>query len=687
MLLRKVAWYDFDNFRLDVEKRRLLKDGVPLMLSPKTVQTLLILVENAGETVEKDEIYNQLWADSFVEEGNLTQYIYVLRKSLGRNSSGQSYIETVARQGYRFTAQIKTIHAEISVETNNEERKTERFKDNSTSSMVETFLGEQSEARETFSDSKAFLNGDKPSGNGSEPSRETNNNLQAEKTHSRKWFSSASLLLLAALVGASFYIYFVNFSTEPSSVAEEREIKSIAILPFKAIGEESANESLGLGMTDAIITRLSKLKQIPVRPTSAVFRFVDTEKPPETIGRDLSVDAILEGTVQRSGDLVRVSVRLIRVETSETIWAERFDGAYTHIFKVQDTISEKVVDSLALNLSPAQNQNIAKRATDNVEAYQAYALGLYFWNKRTKEALDKAERYFQRAVELDPNYAKAYAGLADTYNMLVYNHFVPPAEVEEKAKNAAVKAIELDDTLAEGHLALAQIQFVYDKNVAAGVKSLERAIELSPYNATAHLRYGWQMFDAFRLEKAEREIRLAQEYDPFAPINNVALCNMLLFVRKYDEAVKFCERGLEIDRQVPMGRISYAEGLLLLGRTDEALAAVADVVKDKPDDVYALAGVGYVFARAGNGDEAVRIVERLENQAERKPYLYPEMALINYTVGRKEDAFEAFGKAIEKDALIRVNVVFDPRYDEIKKDPDFIDLIARHGLSLNPSPQ
>lgn len=687
MLLKKVVWYDFDNFRLDVEKRRLLKDDVPVTLSPKTVQTLLILVENAGETVEKDDIYNQLWADSFVEEGNLTQYIYVLRKSLGRNSSGQSYIETVARQGYRFTAQVKTTHAEILVETNNEEKKTERFEDNSTASMVETIVREPDEARESFSNSKAFLNGDKPPVNGKPPLREANNGFQTEKLYNRNWFSSALLLLLAVLVGAGFYIYFVNFSTQTANSADEREIKSIAILPFRAISEESADEPLGLGMTDAIITRLSKLKQIPVRPTSAVFRFVDTEKTPETIGRDLLVDAVLEGTVQRGDGWVRVSVRLIRVETGETIWAERFDGENTHIFKVQDTISEKVVDSLALNLSPAQQQNIEKRATENVEAYQAYALGLYFWNKRTKEGLDKAERYFQRAVELDPQYAKAYAGLADTYNMLVYNRFVPAAEVEEKAKRAALKAVELDETVAEGHMALAQIRFVYDKNVEAGVKSLEKAIELSPYNATAHLRYGWQMFDAFRLEKAEREIRLAQEYDPFAPINNIALCNMLIFVRKYDEALKFCERGLEIDRQVPFGRTSQGEALLLLGRPDEAVASAAEALKDKPDDLYMLAVVGYIFARGGNTAEAIRIAERLENQVERKPFLYPELALINYTVGRKREAFEAFAKAIEKDAIIRVNVIFDPRYDEIKKDPDFQALTQRHGLSLNPSPQ
>ena len=422
MLSRKVIRYDFDNFRLEVESQRLLKNGVPLILTPKALQTLLILVEHAGETVEKDQIYNHLWADSFVEEGNLTQYIYVLRKHLGQDSSGQSYIETVARRGYRFTAEIKATRAAILVETpDDQEKKTKRIEDNPDSAIDESAAREKNESDHGFSDFNVISESEKPAARAVNPLSETDYTLQTEKSklRIRKWLPAALLLIITAGIGS--YIYFINSGGEP-------KIKSIAILPFKAIGEESANEHLGLGMTDAIITRLSQLKQIPVRPTSAVFRFAETQTPPEKVGRDLQVDAILEGTVQRGGDWVRVSVRLIKVETGETVWAEKFDGEYTHIFKVQDIISEKVVDSLALSLSPNQRR-IKKRATGNIEASEAYTLGIYFWNKRTAEALEKAERHFSRAIELDPEYAQAYAGLADTYNMLVFVRARPLAEV------------------------------------------------------------------------------------------------------------------------------------------------------------------------------------------------------------------------------------------------------------------
>jgi TolB-like protein len=489
------------------------------------------------------------------------------------------------------------------------------------------------------------------------------------------------------IAGGGAYIYFANFQTKPVNGAEDRKIKSIAVLPFKLIGEESANKHFGLGMTDAIITRLSKLKQIPVRPTSAIFRFDGVETMPVNVGRELQVDAILEGTVQHGGTWMRVSVQLIKVETGETIWAENFDGEYTHIFNFQDKISAKVADSLALNLSPNQEQNIKKRATENTDAYEAYVLGIYFWNKRTKEGLQKAEQYFLRAVELDPQYAQAYAGLADTYNMLVFNRFAPLAEVGEKAKTAALKAVELDDMVAESHMALAQVQFVYEKNKKAGIKSLERAIELSPYNATARLRYGWQMFGESRVGDAEREMRLAQEYDPLSPTNNVALCNILIYARKYDEAIKYCEKGLEIDRKVPGGRISLAEVYLLSGKNEQALVLASEEVKENPDDLYPQGFLGFVHARSGNTKEAVEIADRLSVAAEKNPVLYTDLALIDYTVGRKNEAFEKFNKAIEKKVVSRSVIIYDPKLDEIRADSGFSDLLKQYGLTLNPPSQ
>lgn len=686
MSSRKVIWYDFDNFRFDAETRQLLKDGVPLTLSPKSLHALLILLERAGETVEKDEIYNRLWTDSFVEEGNLTQHIYVLRKNLGQSPTAQPYIETVARHGYRFTAEVKTIHAEILVEDETEAKSPEQI------ATGESALRIKEPAPQNKVESNGYLVKNEFQSNGKKAAGETGQFHRSavvpltEKPKSRavKLLPLALFSLLIAALGAGAYFYVARLSANPSKNAANREIRSIAVLPFRVIGEESADAHLGLGMTDAIITRLSKLKQIPVRPTSAVFGFVGAPLTPEKIGRDLQVDAILEGTVQRSAGWVRLSVRLIRVETGETLWAENFDGEYTHIFKVQDRISARVVDALALNLSPVQEQNIKKRATENTQAYDAYILGIYFWNKRTKDALQKAEQNFLRAVELDPNYAQAYAGLADTYNMLAYNRFVPLAEVGEKARRAALKAVELDETVAEGHLALAQVRFAVEKDNEGGIRSLERAIELSPYNATARLRYGWRMVSEFRLEDAEREMRLAQEYDPLSPTHNVALCNILIFARKYDEAVKFCEQSLEIDRNVPGGRISLAEAYLLAGKSERSLALAAEDVRANPDDLYSQGILGYIHARAGNPKEAVGIADRLVTKTDLMPAIFMDLVVMNYVAGRKTQAIEIFKKAVEKEAVNRINLVYDPKFDDLKKDGQFTDLMKRQGFLLNP---
>ena len=683
MLSRKVIWYDFDNFRLEVETRRILKDGVQLMLSPKAFQILHILVERAGETIEKDELYNRLWADSFVEEGNLTQHIYLLRKNLGQSPSGQSYIETVARHGYRFTAEVKTVQAEISIDLPLEAPAKSEV--SGPASPVEA--AEPAESVKSPGHSAVPnipINGSKISAKDEHFQRPVNElQIEQPKFKDRKLIFLTFLSLLLVGLAAGSYFYIPDLSIKRLRGAEDRKIKSIAVLPFKEIGNEGEDKHLGLGMTDAIITRLSKLKQIPVRPTSAIFPFVGAETAPVKAGRDLDVDAVLEGTVQQGGSWVRVSVRLIVVESGETVWAEKFDGEYTHIFKVQDNISAKVVESLALSLAPGEEQTVKKRTTDNLEAYQAYTLGIFFWNKRTRDGLQKAERNFLRAIALDPEYALAHAGLADTYNMLVYNRFVPLREVGERAKAAALKAVELDETAAEAHLALAQVQFSFDKNFEAGKKSLERAIELAPYSATARLRYAWLMLSEFRLDRAEEEMRLAREYDPLSANNNLALCNILILGRKYEEATRFCEQSLELDRHVPGGRNGLAEAYLFSGKDAQALALVSEEFKENTGDFYSLASVGFIYARLGHSKEALDIAGRLKIEAQKTPTLYLDLAVLNYAVGRKNEALENFTTALEKKSFSRRTFIYDPKFDELKADALFSDLVRQHGLVLN----
>lgn len=632
--------YEFGEFRLEPSNHRLLKSGQPVTLTPKALQTLQILVENAGNAVSKDQLFEMIWSDSVVEEANLTQYIYLLRRTLG-----ESYIETVARFGYRFIVDVKKI-CPVEDTTKTEEIESEQ-------SRIET-----TEMRSADS------------------ALEDVGSVKFDQFRTKRRILAVTAMIIFAVAGLGL-LAFVRFGSISNISNQQNSVSSMAVLPFRTIGEEAANQKLGLGMADAVIVRLSKLNQIPVRPTSAVFRFAEADTDAVSVGRQLQVDAIMEGTVQREGNRIRVSVQLLRVETGETLFAEKFDGEFSNIFNVQDTISANVADSLALSLAGKNRSESVKSGTSNPDAYAAYVLGIYFWNRRNEENLKKAERYFQKAVELDPNYAKAYAGLADTYNLLSFNRYVSPAEIGPKAKAAAYKAVELDPNIAEAHIALAQVQFAFDNDADAGIASLEKAIAISPYNPTAHLRYGWALLNALRIEDTEREMRLAREYDPISPIYNLALCNVLVFRRKYDEAAINCERALELDPNVPDGRVSLSTVYLLQNRNLEALNIISEEVSLHPDDLYAQASKAYIYARSGKTQEAEQITASLLTHTEKIPTFVLEIILTDLAVEKNQAALNMFEKTLKSGGISRAVLEYDPRLDDLRADPDFAALIAR----------
>jgi TolB-like protein/DNA-binding winged helix-turn-helix (wHTH) protein len=481
MMVRESVYYDFLNFRLDVEKQLLLKNGEPVQLTNKAFQILLLLVQNSGQTTKKEDIFALLWADSFVEDANLTQYIYVLRKALGQTPDGNSFIETVPKQGYRFTVEV----LKSSVVADEFD------------SLPKGDLLDNNEIADELPSLQIPTNGNcarrnlihaAPSKNGNGKTATANSHYQTENaphqqaapaSEKRRSFFSRhrllSFLLFAAVALASFAgIYYLR---QKPSVVSAQNIKSIAVLPFKPIGGEVDKEKLGLGMADAVIMRLSQINQIEVRPTSAVFRY--TDKPgvhTATAGRELGVDAVLEGTVQCDGERVRVLVQLIRTTDGKSLWAESFQEKVFDVFTVQDMISVKVATALALNLTKQQEQLLVQRSTNNAEAFQSYQLGIYFWNKRGNEDLLKAARYFQKAIELDANYAQAYAMLADSYNMLGFYGFENVGEMKTRARAAAEKSLALNDSLGDTYVALAMMHILAPPDYEQAARLLERAI-------------------------------------------------------------------------------------------------------------------------------------------------------------------------------------------------------------------
>ena len=404
--------YEFGPFSIDAAERVLIRDGQVVQLTPKAFDLLLVLVENTGHLVEKDELMRILWPDTFVEEANLTNNISLLRKALAVDTAHQ-YIETVARRGYRFVAEVAE----------------------SVEAPTELILEERNRLRLTLEE------GDNPE-SVVEVSRRT------EEGKRFKWLPVVAVAVALAIAYAAYYFW-------PKHEAPQQPIKSIAVLPLKPLVAESRDEALEMGMADTLIMRLSNLGQITVRPLSAVRRYTDLEQDAVRAGRELGVESVLEGNIQRSGDQVRVRVRLVRVADGRPLWASQFDEKVTSVFAAQDSISEQVAHFLAVKLTGEEREQLAKRYTANAEAYQAYVRGRYVWSKRTHESLERAIEYFKQAIAIDPQYALAYAGLADTYNALGGLGFFSQKEVSPKGREMAKKALELDDNLAEAHCSLA----------------------------------------------------------------------------------------------------------------------------------------------------------------------------------------------------------------------------------------
>jgi TolB-like protein/tetratricopeptide (TPR) repeat protein len=465
-------------------------------------------------------------------------------------------------------------------------------------------------------------------------------------------------------------------ATSPRTVAER--VDSVAVLPFEPLGQDMNNELLGLGMADAVIGRMSKLKKLVVLPTSAVSKYKGPASDPLAAGRALQVDAILSGTIQRSGDQVRVSVQLVHVASGRTIWSDKFDQTFTDIFGIQDSISDSVVRSLAVNLTTDEQKQLGKHYTTNVAAYDSYLMGLYFWNKRSKEGLEKAIDYFGRAVQKDPNFALAYALMADCYYLQVFYAYKPAPDTIANAKAAADRAVLLDDSIAEGHVARAMVQSL-QREPRLTMESLRRALELNPNLAIAHLRYAWCLCNFGQLNDAVREMKRAQELDPLSATNSTALGILLTFARQFNGALAYCSRAAELEPNEALVQenlaIAYASNRMYQ-QAIEHYQRVGELNPDKKGD--ALACVATVLVSAGRKTEADSMMSEILDLAtagKADPY---NIAVLYATRGEKKSAFEWFAKALETGQMIGPLIRYDPQLDALRSDSRFAGLLRQH---------
>ena len=461
-------------------------------------------------------------------------------------------------------------------------------------------------------------------------------------------------------------------------------VHSIAVLPFEPLGKEMNDGLLGLGMADAVIGRISNLKQLAVLPTSAVSKYKGPANDPLAAGRALGVDAILSGTVQRSGDRIRTSAQLAYVASGRIIWSEKFDQTFTDIFDVQDAISDNLARSLALNLTSDEQKQLAKRYTTNAGAYDEYLMGLYFWNTRSKEGLEKAVDHFSRAVEKDPNFALAYALMSDCYYLQFNYGYRSGSRWVQDAKAAVDRALLLDDSIAEAHVAAAMIEF-HQQDDQAAIVSLRRALALNPNLAVAHLRYGWALSSLGRLDEAVREIKRAQELDPLSPTNNSALGLILSFARQFSECLDYCYKAAELAPNEAPIQENLAYAYLLDGRYQEAIEhyqRVAVLNPDRQGDVLAsIATATISMGRKSEAESMMPEIFRLATMNKVDPY---HLAALYGARGDESAAFDWFERGLQRSIKVRIDeqesriIRYSSLLDPLRSDSRFVALLRQY---------
>ena len=458
---------------------------------------------------------------------------------------------------------------------------------------------------------------------------------------------------------------------------------TVAVLPFKPIDAGQRDAYLELGIADALITRLSNISQIVVRPVSAVRKFTDLEQDPATAGRELRADVVLDGHIQKAGNRIRVTARLSRVEGEHSLWAGTFDEEFTGLFAVEDAISEKVTAALALRLTGEQRARLTRRYMDDVEAYLLYLKGRYSWNRRTLEGVRKGIDFFRQAITLDPNYAPAYAGLADCYTKLgdVGITVLPPEKAFSEAKQAAVRALEIDPLLAEAHTSLAHLHMHFYEWPDAE-RSFRRALELSPNYATAHHWYAYYLAFTRQFDEAIAELKRAAELDPLSLPINADFGEILYFTRRYDEAAEHLRKTLEMEPHFFQAHLNLARVYLQKGMYDEAVAEFLRARAISEQGTDALASLAHAYALSGRPGEAREILARLQAGAESQ-YVSPyRMALIHLGLGDRDRAFGWLRRAYAGHAEWMIYLTVDPSLDPLRADPRFARLVRRVGLAL-----
>jgi len=644
--------YEFDKFRLDVAERLLSREGERVPLSEKAFDTLCALVRRGNHLVRKDELLNEVWPDAIVEENNLDKNISLLRQVLGERTGKGKFIETVRGHGFRFVPEVRAIEEE--------EKGKKPSKESGTAAgsvLVGAPMTEPSAVADRLSATES-QNTDFTSQNEDRKSR-AETRLSSFRI---LLFAAVSLLIVATVTG----IYFWRLSSLNTST------KTVAVLPFKSLVTEQRDAVLELGMADALISKLSDSEEITVRPLSAVRRYDSPEQDSIAAGRELDVEAVLEGSLQTAGDRIRVLARLFRVSDGKQLWAGQFDEKFTNIFTVQDSISERVATALKIRLATKEKRHYP----DNIEAYQLYMKGRYHALRLTRAETDKAIAYFQQAIELDRNYALPYLGLARAYIPMALTSGLPSWEVMPKAKNAALRAVEIDPSIGEGHATIGMISFWYDWDWQGAEKQYLRALDLDPKSAEAHFAYAHLLSNSGRHEKAIDEIKLSRELDPLSLVTNALEGQILFFAQHNDEALDRLQKTIDLEPNFWLSHLFISRVYSEKGMHAEAVAEAkraGELSGNSQSEAYR----AYALTKWGKLSEARALLDELLKLSTER-YVPPyNIALAYNGLGEREKALDYLEKGFGEKDVRMVFLKIEPLWKNLRSERRFLDLLKR----------
>jgi TolB-like protein/DNA-binding winged helix-turn-helix (wHTH) protein/tetratricopeptide (TPR) repeat protein len=628
----------FGTYEVSLQSGEVRKAGIRIKVQQQPLKLLKILLERPGEVVTREELRTRVRTDESF--GDFDQAVNIaiakLRSALGDSAENPRFIETLPKRGYRFIAEVSVV-------------------------------GDNANPK-----------GPESAGTGSvRKVQDSGPAISPVAPKRRLWPAllviSASALILS-LVTLSVWLF-------RSSVRPPAGIRSLAVLPLDNLSGDASQNYFADGMTDELITDLAQISALRVISRTSVMAYKGTRKPLPQVARELNVDAVVEGTVLRSGDQVRITAQLIDAATDKHLWSQSYEGELRDTLALQNRVARAIADQIRINLTPREQAALKNVKVVNPEAYESYLKGRYFWNKRTPDGLKVAMAYFKEAIEEDPKYAQAYSGLADTYALLGDWQYavMTPKEAFPKAKGAAIKALELDSSLGEAHNSLAFVLDGFDWDFDSAGKEFQRAIELNPGYATAHHWYAWHLSLLGRFDEAIAEMKKAQNMDPLSLIINADLAELLVLAHHYDESIAQSRKTIEMDPNFALAHNQLAQAYLQEHEYYKAVTELKKAVQLSADSPTCIANLARAYVASGKRNEAEKLLGDLKTRSNAAYSNAPEIAMVYVSLGDTEQAMNWLEKGYEE--RFNPGVLLRPGFDPLRSDSRFQNLLRRIGLS------